>query len=126
MAEQQIDTEVLLIIPFSIGAAASLGLVGTDILPFVNLGDTLLTTGSIDWTIGRGTALVSLIAVLVNRDASVFDTGGIDLWVAYATIGLVLAPPFLPALESTLAEQPAAIIAFVVQSIGFTLVSWSN
>ncbi len=126
MAQKSFDTEMLLIIPFSLGAAASLGLISADILPMVNLGDTLITIGGIEWTVGRVVAAASLLAVLVNRDASLMETGGLDVWIVYATLGLVIAPPFFPAFESTLAQQPAALISFTIQGLGFTLVSWSN
>jgi hypothetical protein len=126
MAQKSFDWELLLIVPFSIGAAASLGLVDTNVLPFLDLGETIYEQGNIDFTAGRILAILSLLAVFINRDASLGDTGGIDLWIVYTTIALVLVPPLLPALEDTLAQQPAAIIAFVVQGLGFTFVSYEN
>lgn len=125
--KEQIDTETYVLFPvFALGTAASLGLVQTDVLPWIDLGEILLETGTIEWTIGRALAAASLVAVLVNRQASLRETAGVDLWVAYATMGLVLAPPFFPAFADTLASQPAGIIAFVVQSIGFAVVTYLN
>jgi hypothetical protein len=126
MVQGDFDRELLLFVPFSLGTAASLGLIQTNILPFIDLGQTLLSTGTIDWTIGRGLAVAALAGVLINRDASLLETGGVDAWIAWATLGFLLAPPFLPAFADTLAQQPAATISFSVQSLGFGLVSWSN
>lgn len=120
------DLELLLIIPFSFGAAASLDLIATDILPIIDLGETLFAEGNIEFTAGRIIAVLSLLAVFINRDASLRETAGIDLWVTYATIAMVLVPPLVPALADTLAQQPAAILAFTVQGLGFTIISWSN
>jgi hypothetical protein len=92
----------------------------------VNLGDTVLEFGTITWTVGRIIAALSLLAVLFNRQASITDTKGIDLWVTYATLGLILAPPFFPAFADTLAQQPASWIAFTVQSVGFAIVTYVN
>lgn len=122
----ELDFETLLIIPFSLGAAASLGLISGDVLPIINLGEVLYEAGTIEFTAGRVLSILALLAVFVNRDTPLSDTAGIDLWIVYATLALVLTPAFLPALESTLAEQPAAILSFTVQSLGFTFVSYSN
>jgi hypothetical protein len=126
MAHNSLDLELLLIIPFSIGAAASLGMVQTDIFPIIDLGEVIFSTGNIELTAGRIMSILSLAAVAIHRDASILDTKGIDLWILYATIGMVLVPPFVPALSETLAQQPAAIIAFTVQSTGFAFISYTN
>jgi hypothetical protein len=121
-----IDPEIFLVIVFSWGAAASLGLVESNIIPFVDAGAELLTFGNATITIGRLASIGSLIAVFVWRDAPLSDTSGIDAWIVYATIGLVVAPPLFPAFADTLAQTPAAVIAFTVQSTGFLLVSYIN
>lgn len=126
MAADELDLETLLIIPFSLGAAASLGLIEGDILPVINLGETIFEAGTIDFTAGRLLSIISLLVVFINRDEPLSDTAGLDLWIVYATLALVLTPAFLPALESTLAQQPAAILSFTVQSLGFTFVSYTN
>lgn len=127
MAFREFDTETYILFPlFALGTGATLGLIGTDILPFIDLGDTLLTTGGIEWTYGRVLSAGVLIYVLFNRQASISDTSGIDLWATYATLGLIVAPPFFPAFADTLAQQPAAWIAFVGQSIGFAVVTYLN
>lgn len=127
MGFRSFDAETYLLFPlFGLGAAASLGLIGTDILPFIDLGETFAETGGITWTYGRVLSAISLLAVMYNRQASLRETSGIDLWVAYATLGLIIAPPFFPALSDTLAQQPASWLAFTVQSIGFAIVTYLN
>lgn len=129
MTKLEADTETYIIYPlFALGAATSLGLLSADVLPWINLGDVLLETGGIEWTAGRVLSLATLVAVIVNRDTE-FDLSGwgtIELWVLYVTVGLIVAPPFFPALESTLAATPAAFVAFTVQSIGYVLLTYIN
>ena len=121
-----VDLTMLLVVVFSWGAATSLGLIQDTILPFVDAGEILWEVGNADFTIGRLASIGSLLFVFFYRDAPLSDTSGIDMWIVYATIGLVIAPPLFPALESTLAEQPAALLAFTVQSTGFLLVDYIN
>jgi hypothetical protein len=127
MTEFEIDAEMILLVPFSLGTLASLGLIEGDILPFISLGDELITIGNAVITIGRGLAIASLAGVLINRDSELLDNlGFIEVWVVYTTVGLILAPPFFPIFQSTLAETPAGVLAFLVQAAGFTLVSYIN
>lgn len=127
MVLNSLDRETYLIFPlFALGTGATLGLISTDILPLIDLGDTLISTAGIDWTYGRVLSSVSLIYVLFNRQASISDTSGIDLWATWVTLGLIIAPPFFPALADTLAQQPAAWVAFTAQSVGFAVISYLN
>ena len=127
MGYMSFDTETYLLFPaFALGTGATLGLISADFIPFINLGDVVLEFGTIEWTVGRVIAAIALLAVLFNRQASITDTKGIDLWVTYATLGLILAPPFFPAFADTLAQQPASWIAFTVQSVGFAIVTYVN
>jgi|GEM_PF-2143971 len=121
-----VDFEMLLIVLFSWGAATSLGLISDNIVPFIDAGATIFELGNSTFTIGRLVSIGSLLFVFFYRDAPLSDTSGIDLWIVYATIGLVLAPPLFPAFADTLAQQPAALITFAVQSTGFLLVSYIN
>lgn len=126
MSEMDIDLEMLLILPFSWGAAVSLGLVGDEIIPFISASETLFTAGNASITVGRIVSILALGAVFYNRDASLTDTSGIDAWIVYATVGLLVAPPLFPAFQETLASGIAGLIAFTVQSTGFLLVSYIN
>lgn len=129
MTKFELDAETYLLFPlFALGAAGSLGMVDANILPWFSLNEVILDLGAIEWTIGRVLALTSLAAVVVNRDEPFdFDEWGmIEMWTLYATIGLIIAPPFFPAFAETLAETPAAFISFTVQSIGFGLITYIN
>ncbi len=129
MTQFELDTETYLLYPlFALGAASTLGIVSTDILGFINLGNTVLTTAGIDWSIARGLSLVALLSVIINRDDPLNTDawGAVEVWAFYVTIGLVIAPPFFPALQSTLAGEVWAFVAFTVQSIGFALITYIN
>lgn len=128
MTQLEIDRETYIIYPlFALGAAATLGIVESTIIPWFDLGEVIFNFGSIDWTAGRLLSVGALAAVIVNRDAPLADAlGALELWVFYATVGLILAPPFFPAFAETLAEGPASFIAFTVQSIGFVVITYIN
>lgn len=126
MAKDSLDIETLMIFPFAWGAATSLGLVEDTLIPFIDAGQELFAIGNLSFSIGATISALALIAVLIRRDESITDTAGIDAWAAYATLGLVLAPPLFPAFEATLAQTPAALLAFTVQSYGFMVVSYLN
>lgn len=121
-----IDVEMLLIVIFAWGAGTSLGLVQDTIVPMIDAGEVLFEFGNASITLGRIASIATLLAVFAHRDAPLQDTAGVDLWIVYATIALVVAPPLFPALSDTLAATPAAFIAFTVQSTGFLLVSYIN
>jgi len=129
MTRLEIDAETYLLYPlFAVGTMATLGIISTDILPAVNLGDVLVNIGGIEWTLGRLLALIALAAVVINRDEPLdFDGwGAIEVWVLYATVGLIVAPPFFPAFEGWITETPAAFVSFSVQSIGFVILTYVN
>lgn len=128
MTKLDFDRELIFLYPiFALGTAVSLGIISADILPFVNMADVLFTVGGAELTVGRVLAVGALGGVLVNRDTSITDElGVIELWVVYATVGLLLAPPFFPVFQETLVGGFAGVVSFLVQSIGFTLVSYIN
>jgi len=129
MAQFELDYETYLLYPlFALGTAASLGIVSTDIVGFIDLGNVVFETGDIGWTIGRALSVVALLAVIINRDEP-FDFvgwGTLEIWAVYVTIGLIIAPPFFPAIQNTLVEPIWSFVAFSVQSIGFVLITYIN
>lgn len=125
--ELDVDPELLLLIPFGMFTAVSLDLVSASVVPIIDPSETLVSTGDIDWSLARGGSLVILLFALLNRDRSIRDTNGIDLWIVYATIALVAAPPFVGALEDTLAGGTlAGVVAWTAQSTGYALVTLVN
>ncbi len=75
------DLEMLLIVAFSWGAAASLGLISDNILPFIDARATIWEVGNATFTIGRIVSIATLLLVFFYRDAPLSDTSGIDLWI---------------------------------------------
>lgn len=128
MADMSIDRELAIALPFfMLGTGVSLGFVDPMILRFVDLGSVWFDlAGEIEFTLARIISAAALIGVLVNRDAGIRDTGGIDVYLVYTTMGLILAPPFFPVLESTLAGGSAAFVAFLIQNYGFLAISYLN
>ena len=127
--EFSLDIEMFVLYPlFALGVGATLGLISQDFLPVLSLDSTVIETAGIEWSQGRVLALAALVGVVANRDTdlNLDGFGGLELFVVYATVGLLVAPPFYPPLESTLAGDVAAFVSFTVTSIGFALVSWLN
>lgn len=127
--ETDLDNELLLYPVFGIATAVSLGLVETATIPVFGdfLGDIVFTTGDIEWSIARSISLGSLLFVLLNRDRSLSETRGIDLYLTYATIALIVAPPFVGTLEELLGTGGfAAIIAWIAQSYAYAAISFVN
>lgn len=126
MARMELDRELIFGMPvFVVGSLVSLGIIGSTVVG-IDLGQMLYSTSGIELTYARAMSVAALAYVYLNRDISFGDFGGVDLWVVYATVGMVIAPPLFPAFADTLAQRPAAIIAFLVQTAGFTLVSYVN
>jgi len=129
MVSQRLDRELWLAIPlFTMGAAISLELVTPSLAGF-DLGQTLIEPAGVPVTVSRLMSVVALGIVVLNRDAglsSLTDFIGIEAWAVYVTLGLVFAPPFLPVVQGTLVEQPWAILAFLMQTIGISIISYLN
>lgn len=124
--DNSFNPELLLILPFSWGVAISLGMIETTWIPFIDPGAVIFAPGNIQLTLGRIVAVLSLLAVFVNREVGFRATGFIDAWIVYATLGLILAPPLFPLFADTLAHGPAAFVAFTVQTTGFGIISYMN
>jgi hypothetical protein len=127
VTQLSIDKELWLVVPlFSIGAAVSLGIVTSDLGGLFDLKTVLIGVNGVDFTIARAMSLVALAVAVINRDAGLTDLGALDVWATWVTAGLVLAPPFLPIVEGTLLEAPYSVAAFVIQTLGITIVSYVN
>jgi hypothetical protein len=127
MAEMEIDPEMGLILLFSYAAMISNGIVQDSIIPFIDIGNVLFTYGNFSLTIAGLISVLSLLVVVFNRDAPIATMDGvIEIWVAYATIALIISPPLLPLFRETLLAGPAGIVAFSVQTLGFALISYKN
>lgn len=127
MTQLSIDKELWLVVPvFSIGAAVSLGIVSSTLGGLVDLNTVLIGVNGVDFTVARTMSLAALAIAVINRDTGFTEFGAIDVWAMWVTAGLVIAPPFLPIVEGTLLEAPYSIAAFVIQTLGITIVSYVN
>ena len=71
------------------------------------------------------TNLAALVIAFATNRPDFSDMATVETWAALATIGLVLAPPFSPAVESLISSsQIAGIIAVVIQAGGFYSLSY--
>jgi hypothetical protein len=86
----------------------------------------LYAFGSASFTVSRIAAIGALVFILVNRDVSLSETKGVDVWIVYATIGLIVTPPFVQAFQETLAEPGINILALIGQVMGFAIASALN
>jgi len=126
MAPDNLDKEMWLAIPvFTLGAAVSLGLVGGSWFG-IDFSQVLIETNGVGFSVARLASLGALALVFANRDTGFRDFSGIEAFAVYATIGLILAPPFIPLVSGTLLETPWAFVAFVMQSLGIAVVSYVN
>ena len=110
---------------FIIAAAMSLGLLSATWVGF-DFGATLLDLGS-----GHGFSAANLIAIATlgyvaytndwNGDVAWMSIQG---WLVIATVGLLIAPPFLPIVSDTIAAGPAAFVALAIQVGGFATFSY--
>lgn len=126
MSKLTIDKETWIAVPlFTLGAASTLGLISPTLLG-IDLGQTLFGLNGVEFSISRAISIVALGIVLFNRDIAWGKLGGIDIWVVYVTIGLIIAPPFFPIFEDTMLQAPYAVVAFLIQTMGITLASYIN
>lgn len=94
-----------------------------------NLADPILTIGTgasaISISIAKIIAILALGVAVATNKPDLDTMGAIQTWTAIATVGLVLAPPFSPFLESLIQSTTVAgIVAVVVQSAGFYTLSY--
>lgn len=72
--------------------------------------------------------VISILAIgvaIATNKPDLDSMGAVQTWTAIATIGLVLAPPFSPMLESLIQSSAiAGIVALVVQSAGYYTLSY--
>jgi hypothetical protein len=109
---------------FIICAAVSLGILSSTMLGF-DLGATYNLGAGHGFSVANLLAIASLGYVAYTNDWSGgVAWKGIQGWLIVATIGLLIAPPFLPLLQNTLAETPAGLLALAVQAGGFATFSY--
>lgn len=127
MARSQVDTVDLAAMPlFILGSLTELGLLGNLNLPL--LGDpsqTIVTLGSsTDISLAVLLSLAALGVVIYTNQWTLSALGGMQAWVVIATVGLIILPPFMPLLQDLLSADIGAYGAFIVQTAGYTVLSY--
>ena len=126
MARLDLDPETYILVPlFSIGALFSLFPFDVSFLGY-SMSHVFYGIGHVDITIARSLSLGALGVAVFNRDLAWGDLGGLDIWITYVTFGLVVAPPFFPVFQDTVVGTPWAVVAFLIQTMGITLVTYVN
>jgi len=122
--EGQIDPLDLAALPlFLFGSLFELGLVDFS-LGGVSLDNTIFTLGTTDISLAVVLMLAALGAVIYTNNWEFDPDGGMTAWVVVATVGLIIAPPFVPALSEFLTQDIAASAALLIQTAGYTIVSY--
>lgn len=125
----EIDLNDAVVSPFFVLASAvSTGLLSLELFG-VGFSDSIFTIGSgagaIEVTVAKMIAIAALGIVFTTNRPDLSDMSELEMWTAIATIGLVLAPPFMPAVEGMITgSQIAGIIAVTVQAGGFYSLSY--
>lgn len=112
---------------FLLSSAVSLGLVtvpGTTLFS-----DTLVSFGPsehlIEVSISRAVSLGALLATIATNRTDFSSLTGVEMWVAIAMVGLVIAPPLAPVIAYYLESSfIAGGFAIIIQAAGFGVVSY--
>ena len=82
-------------------------------------------TGGIEITTARIISVLAVLVAFATNKPDFDQMGAVETWVAFVTIGLVLAPPFTPFLSELIAGSAiVGIVAVIIQSAGFYTISY--
>lgn len=124
MADLSLDGNDLFAAPlFVLGSLVQLELVNNSWFGFDLLGE-VMSFGSASVSVAQVLSMGALLYVLYTNDLDFGGLTGVNLWLVYVTIGLVFAPPFYEPLGDLLTTQAGALIAFLAQTTGFTIISY--
>lgn len=114
---------------FLFGSAINAGVVkGPSILGWY-LGDVVYVLGSgpgaVEVTGAKVLALVALFGTIATNRTDFSKLVGIEYWIAITTIGLVIAPPFMPLVESLITGSIIiGLFSIMLQAGGFYAISY--
>jgi len=115
---------------FVLGMMGNLGIagVGQAEIPVlgITLSEPLFTLGeSTTFTIGFLIALIAWGATLATNDWGLFGVGGIHMWAVVVNTIFVFSPPMIPIIgEVLLGPEITSVIALIIVSFGYLVVSW--
>jgi len=109
---------------YLVSILVSLSLLEASAIP-VDLSATLIDLGSDhSFSIANILAIASLGYVGATNEWGADGLSAMQAWIVIATVALIVAPPFVPILETTLAETPAGIFAALLQIGGYATFSY--
>ena len=129
MAFGKIDLNDAVISPFFVLASGVQAELFSLVLFGLDFSEVLVTLGSgvgaIEITLARIIGVLAIIIAFATNKPDFDAMGGVETWVAFATIGFVLAPPFMPYLQDLITGSAiVGIVALVTQSAGFYSISY--
>ena len=127
MTRGEFDTLDIVASPlFALGALTDNNIIDAPTVMGWNPADIIWQAGAhteVTWA-----TLLSIIAlgfVIYTNKPSVSVYGGVQAWMVITTVGLVLAPPFVPIVEQFITHnQLVGFLAFSLQSSGYAVISW--
>lgn len=127
MAKNTVDLiDVPSIIVFVVGGFVTLGFTGSSFVlwGFDPSAPVFTLPGSTEISAAMVLQAAALGAVFVTNQPELDLSSGIEAWLFIVTLGLVIAPPFVPMLDTLLGMTAAGIVAFLIQSFGISIVAY--
>lgn len=127
MAKNTVDLiDVPSIVVFVLGGFFSLGFTSESftIAGFNPMSPVFTLPGETAVSAAMLIQLAALVAVFITNEPELDLSTGIEAWLFIATIALVAGPPFIPLLEALLGGTLAAMVAFIIQTFGISLVAY--
>jgi hypothetical protein len=124
------DIDDIVVSPlFVLSSAIATGLISFTFMGFDFASTALQFTSEGYKTTISYASIVSVLSLLVayasnRRDLS--RMSNVERWILFATIGLVITPPFAPLLQGLLANKIAGLVAVVIQAGGFYSLSYTG
>jgi len=127
--EGKIDVNDSLVSPFFVLASGVQANLFDLVLFGFDFSSTIVQVGSgaesVEITAARIIAVSAILVALATNQPDFDAMSFIQVWAAIATIGLVLAPPFSPALQSLITGSTVAgLVALITQAGGYYSLSY--
>lgn len=124
MAEQQIDLNDAFVSPlFILMMAADSALIDFELLGF-DFASPILSSGFAEVSTASIISVLCILVVIATNKPDIRGLGFIQFWVALVTIGLVVAPPFVPALDWLLGHAIPAAFSVIIATAGFYILAY--
>ena len=121
---RELDLNDAVISPFFVIAAAIDGGIMDMELFGVDFSSAVISSGHASLSIATIIGVACIVVAIATNRPDFSTMGAVETWVALVTIGLTVAPPFIPALDWILGHTIAALISVVVQAAGFYVLAY--